>query len=1308
MFPHRNRLKVSIFGPLVAVSFLLLPMASALELPVEEGEKVIGIELFSTAGLEALPAVEMISPGSKRAMGLFPMQEFFVRHSDAWTVGWDLRSDRPELISGQGIPLLPGQGNSLAYGRAGFPAAGEMGLEDVASRLRKFIQQQRRLLRISTDDLVLDQGRSAVMGHGNFWSVEFHQMYQGVPVDNARVFFRINHGNIVQFGTYLVADIDLDVNPSMDRENAWQLALGRMGVLEDGLQMVDRGRLSIRPVVGADDAPGMKFRGVQGKGYQHLLTWTYTFIGEDNHGYRVVVDAHSGEVLEVADETRFAEVRGMVYPVTNTSGTLIDAGLPFATVTNGGTKITDANGQYSYSGGTATVTLNGRYTNMNDSCGSISLSNSTTGNIDFGGAGGTDCTTPGFGGSGNTHSSRTGFYHLTNINRKAAGFLPGNTWLDGTLTANMNLNSNCNAYWNGSTVNFFTSGGGCGNTGEIAAVFLHEWGHGIDTNAGGNTGDQGTGEAVGDSFAMFELRDPCIGENFDSTPCYNCNPTCTGVRDPSAYALGGISTIARPDTVTDNSGMNCDRLLGLNNVTCPYIRPDNQQPYQGVMGYEGHCESYIASAANWDLAQSLIAAHGTEPGWAAMENIWYSSLTPMGDAYRITSGGQCNPNANVDGCGSSNWYTLYLAADDDDGNLSNGTPNGCRIWDAFDAHGIACGTRPACSTTCTPTAVADAGADRTICSGDSTTIGSGAQSGHTYSWSPGGGTASQISVSPTSTTTYTVTATTSCGSAQDAVTVTVDSGGGGGLNENFDSGLGSWTTSGLWHRVTNSSCASPGYSSASSSVYYGQDSSCNYNTGAATTGDLISPVISGINSSSTLTFDFFRQVESYTGGSYDKTEVAVKATGSSSWTTVWSRDSTNTSGNAWTSSGAISLSAFDGQDVQVRFQFNSVDTTANTFTGWFIDDVVVTADSACTPSNTAPSVSISAPANGSSSTQGQAVTFTGTATDAEDGSLTGSLSWSSNLDGNLSSGGSFSTSSLSVGSHTVTASVTDSGSLSGSASVSITVNAPPNTAPSVSVTAPANGSTSTQGNNVTFTGTANDTEDGSLSSSISWSSSLDGNLGTGASVSSSSLSVGTHTITASVTDSGSLSGSDTISITVQAGGATAQTATFDPTLQAPQCAVVGISCTSAGLLDGRGTKGPEPNQPNTINDSCADGGSGNYHVDESIDQIKVSTTDGSALAAGKTVTVEVTVYAYSTFSSDHLDLYYAADANNPSWQLIGTVDATQAGTHTLSTTYTLPSGSLQAVRGNFRYNGSASSCSTGNWDDHDDLIFAVN
>ena len=207
---------------------------------------------------------------------------------------------------------------------------------------------------------------------------------------------------------------------------------------------------------------------------------------------------------------------------------------------------------------------------------------------------------------------------------------------------------------------------------------------------------------------------------------------------------------------------------------------------------------------------------------------------------------------------------------------------------------------------------------------------------------------------------------------------------------------------------------------------------------------------------------------------------------------------------------------------------------------------------------------------------------------------------------------------------------------------------------------------------------------------------------------SSTATTGTATVTVTGT-SGSLTHSTTISLTVNSSVGL-QTAVYDSTLKAPKCVNVGSGCDSGpSLLLGRDTMsgGNEPNQPNTINNSCADGTSGTFHSDESNDRIVISTTDGSTLAAGKTVKVSATVWAYSSFTSDHLDLYYAANANSPTWTLIGTITPTAAGAQTLSANYTLPSGSLQAVRAHFRYLGSATSCSTGAYDDHDDLIFAV-
>ena len=103
---------------------------------------------------------------------------------------------------------------------------------------------------------------------------------------------------------------------------------------------------------------------------------------------------------------------------------------------------------------------------------------------------------------------------------------------------------------------------------------------------------------------------------------------------------------------------------------------------------------------------------------------------------------------------------------------------------------------------------------------------------------------------------------------------------------------------------------------------------------------------------------------------------------------------------------------------------------------------------------------------------------------------------------------------------------------------------PTNTAPSASISTPNSGSVFVDGDTVSFAGGASDNEDGDLSASLVWSSNLDGQIGLGASFSSSSLSVGFHTLSISVTDSGGLSAGDSVSIEVQpAAGPTTVTFT---------------------------------------------------------------------------------------------------------------------------------------------------------------------
>ena len=172
----------------------------------------------------------------------------------------------------------------------------------------------------------------------------------------------------------------------------------------------------------------------------------------------------------------------------------------------------------------------------------------------------------------------------------------------------------------------------------------------------------------------------------------------------------------------------------------------------------------------------------------------------------------------------------------------------------------------------------------------------------------------------------------------------------------------------------------------------------------------------------------------------------------------------------------------------------------------------------------------------------------------------------------------------------------------------------------------------------------------------------------------------------------------------------ADTAVYDATLKAPKCANSAISCNSGTLLNGRDSLagGSEVNFPNNINSLCTDGTAGTYHSDESLDSLSIATQDGTSLAPGKVAVITATVWAYSTPTSDYLDLYYAPDATNPVWTLIGTYQTTLAGQQNITANYTIPSGgTLQAIRAHWRYTGVAGTCDAGTFNESDDLIFSA-
>ena len=293
------------------------------------------------------------------------------------------------------------------------------------------------------------------------------------------------------------------------------------------------------------------------------------------------------------------------------------------------------------------------------------------------------------------------------------------------------------------------------------------------------------------------------------------------------------------------------------------------------------------------------------------------------------------------------------------------------------------------------------------------------------------------------------------------------------------------------------------------------------------------------------------------------------------------------------------------------------------------------------------------------------------------------------------------------GGHTIRAQAIDRRSMLGQSST-VNFNVFVDTIlPTVSLTAPASGASVTGTVNIT----ANATDDRSIITAVdflvaghvvctdttapytcSWNTRPEGN--------------GLVALQAKAVDPfGNVGRSATRNVTVTGS----PTAAFNASFQAPACTSVSSSCSSGRLTDGQGSV--EPNRPNTLGASCADGASmGRYHFDESVDRLYVTTLDGTNFAPGKRVRVDTKAYLMG--DADQIDIYHAPNASSPVWTHVATLGRTGSvhETVTLSAEFNLPTSggtSLQAVRANLRAFGDQNPCTAGSFNDRDDLVFGV-
>lgn len=196
---------------------------------------------------------------------------------------------------------------------------------------------------------------------------------------------------------------------------------------------------------------------------------------------------------------------------------------------------------------------------------------------------------------------------------------------------NVNIASNCNAFYDGSSINFYVSGGGCNNT-AFATVVHHEYGHHMVAVAG--SGQGAYGEGFGDVMGVLITDESALGRGFQSC--------ASGIRNANNSCVYSAS--------------NCS--------SC---------------GSAIHTCGQLLSGCVWTIRTNLLATHPSEYRQIISDMAVNSVLLHQGTTIAN--------DIPVD----------FLTINDDDGDITNGTPQYTQIANGFIAKGLTPPTIPAIS-----------------------------------------------------------------------------------------------------------------------------------------------------------------------------------------------------------------------------------------------------------------------------------------------------------------------------------------------------------------------------------------------------------------------------------------------------------------------------------------------------------------------------------------------------------------------------------------------------------------------------------
>lgn len=417
-----------------------------------------------------------------------PVWREFLEHHGEWSVLWDEATTLPRRVLSRGYELLT-------------PFSSR---DDALAATRSFVDQNSSLFGLYPEDLQLSYAEPT----NKEWVIVYRQHLNGVPVvDGTVTFFVSFEGKLPMIETHkIMPGLTVETTPILTAPVARDTFVSAMlpSGIPAGASLVE-------------DDPELVILGT-GTSRRPRLAWKIgLLLNEIPHHFVGYLDAQSGDILHWSDEIYHIDVTGRVdgrahqdHP--DTPVTVQDMPNIRVQVQGGNSAFADDNGDFVVPHGgsspvNVTVSVEGRWARVD--------------NVRGGEISDTATLTPGVSGSIRLNPSSNAEFTLaqvdaylqtTKVHNYFKTVLPDATGVDCQFVANVNINSSCNAFFNGSSTNYFNRAGACNNT-AFASVVAHELGHEIDFKYGGIL-DGGLSEGFGDILSMYMLGYPTIGPFF--------------------------------------------------------------------------------------------------------------------------------------------------------------------------------------------------------------------------------------------------------------------------------------------------------------------------------------------------------------------------------------------------------------------------------------------------------------------------------------------------------------------------------------------------------------------------------------------------------------------------------------------------------------------------------------------------------------------------------------------------------------------------------------------------------------------------